>query len=139
MLEELKSQHREVARLMFEGYKYAEIASQMNMSIESIRQIARDPLCKSAVAKLQDSADHNIVDVRRRLAEMNLHALDVIEGILRDGTAPAPTQLKAAESVLDRNGYGAVQRTENITAHLSKDDLDEIKRRAFGDKLPAGE
>jgi hypothetical protein len=87
------------------------------------------------IKRFQDEADSQVIDVRKRLADMSVHALDVIENILRDGSAPASTQLKAAEGVLDRNGYSPVQRSENITAHLSKEDLEDIKRRAYGERV----
>lgn len=137
MLEELKSHHREVARLKFEGYKPAEIADQMGMPISSVRLILKDPLCKALVQKLGDQADEQVIDVRKRLAEMNVYALDVIENILRDeyGHVPANTQLNAAKDVLDRTGYQAVQRTENIHAHMTRDELEEIKKRAFGNRV----
>jgi dissimilatory sulfite reductase (desulfoviridin) alpha/beta subunit len=40
--------------------------------------------------------------------------------------------LKAAQDILDRAGYAAVKtiQTANIHAHLTKEDIDDIKRRA---------
>ena len=134
MLEQLQTKHREIARLKFEGFKPAEIADQTGMSLSTVRGILSDPLCKAQISKLQDEADENVVDVRRRLAEMNVHALDVIEKILRDDFEQGSTRLKAAEGVLDRNGYAPKQQHEHAHLHLTGQEITDLKRRVFGER-----
>lgn len=135
MLENLKTNHREIARLAFEGYKAPEIADQLNMTTGTVKQLLNDPLCKSAIQKMQDEADKAVIDVRKELSKMNLDAVRVIKEILNDQSAARSTQLKAAEGVLDRSGYSPKQQHEHVHAHLTKGDIEELKRRAFGPRL----
>lgn len=130
MLDELKAQHREVARLKFEGFPPTEIATQTGLALSTVRGILCDPLCKAHIDQLNDKADSSVVDVRKKLAEMNVDALNVIEEILTYAEAPYTVRLKAAHDVLDRNGYATQQRVNHAHLHLSTDELSQIKARA---------
>jgi hypothetical protein len=131
MLQELKSQHREIARLKFEGQRPAEIASITGMALSSIHGILSDPLCKAHMARLSDDADNSVVNVRRKLAKMNTKAVDVIDEILThsEGTSSA-VRLKAAQDVLNRNGFAPVLESRHMSVHITSDDLNEMKQRA---------
>lgn len=132
MLKELKVQHREIARLRFNGVKPSEIASKLSMNIQSVYNILRDPLCKSFLAGLSDKADESTINVRRTLAEMNPLALNALKGLL-DPTStkvPASVVLGASKDVLDRNGYGAPEKHEHVHNHFTTKDLDELRQRA---------
>lgn len=130
MLDELKAQHREVARLKFEGFPPTEIASQTGLALSTVRGILADPLCKAHIDQLNDRADHSVIDVRKKLAELNTDALDVIEEILQYAEAPYNVRLKAAHDVLDRNGYATRQQVNHAHLHLSHEELSQIKERA---------
>jgi len=130
MLTELKSHHREIARLKFEGFSPAEIAQKMDMNIVTVRGVLRDPLCRSHLAALSDKADVETVNVRKRMAEFNKYALDVMEDTLRNDSVPHNTRLKAAQDVLDRNGYNVRQRHEHAHVHMTAEELADLKERA---------
>ena len=129
MLQKLKTQHREIARLRFEGKKSAEIASLMDMRVETVRQILRDPICQAAIERLNLSADDNAIDVRKRLSELNAKALDTIEECMDQDLSQA-VRLSAAKDVLDRNGYAPRQAIDHTHLHLTSDELAGIKERA---------
>ena len=130
MLTQLKEHHREIARLKVEGFSVQDIADMREMNIQSVYAILRDPLCKAHIAKLQDAADETAIDVRKRLVEMNKKALDKIEDCLDREEVPFATGLKAAESVLDRNGYAPPkQDTSQLHLHVTSEDLNELKER----------
>jgi hypothetical protein len=141
MLQQLKSQHREIARLHFEGMRPAEIAAEVGMSISSVGAIIRDPLCQAHLERLADKADGNVIDVRKRLAEMNAKALDTLDNLLSDADVSDSVQLKAAQDVLNRNGY-APQVNHTVThTHFTLDDLREMQQRAIdaGASVPDAE
>lgn len=130
-LDSLKSHHREIARLSFEGFKPAEIAERVDMSVETIRQILRDPLCQAAVERLASSADEGVIDVRKELSKMNKDALARLSDMLKPYSDVSPSvQLKAAQDVLDRNGYAAKFQHEHSHLHMTAEELSEIKSRA---------
>jgi len=132
MLKELQTQHREIARLKFAGCKAAEIATRTNTPITTVRNILSDPICKAYISKLNDAADVEVISVRKRLIQMNSMSLNAIEEILNpiNGVSPSVV-LAAAKDNLDRTGHQIVQKHQNISVHLTKDDINDIKQRAI--------
>ncbi len=131
MLKALQTQHREVARLKFAGFAPAEIATQTQLALATVRGILADPLCKAYIARLNDTADEEIISVRKRMINMNTKALDRIEDMLEPySEVPPATVLAAARDNLDRTGHQVVQKHQSMSVHLTKDDLTEIKERA---------
>jgi len=130
MLDQLKAHHREIARMHYEGFKPAEIAEKMAINIATVRNVLNDPLCKAHVNSLHDRSDRETINVRKKLATLNQYALNVMEDMLRNDGVPHNTQLKAAQDVLDRNGYNVRQKHEHAHVHMTPDELAELKRRA---------
>lgn len=132
MLADLRAQHREIARLKFEGFDTTQIATTMGMTPSRVSVILGDPLCQAAIARLQDKADESVIDVRKQLVKLNKPALEVIRSLLEDDIGvPHNVQLAAAKDVLDRTGYAAPKETRNYHAILTVEDLEVIKRRAM--------
>lgn len=130
-LKELATQHREVARLKFEGRSPTEIATMTGIAIGTVRGILADPLCKAAIEKLNDKSDEHSIDVRRRLSELNLKALNTVEECMDQDISMA-VKLSAAKDVLDRNGYKPVEKVNHSHLHLTAEELTSIKERALG-------
>ena len=130
MLQELKTQHREIARLRFEGVTPQDIAKRLNMSYQSVSAILRDPLCKSYLEGLHDKADTKVIDVRKRLAEMNVDALKVFQYILTSKKVTDPVKLSAAKDVLDRTGHKVPEKHEHLVGVFTAKDIQELRQRA---------
>lgn len=113
MLKELKSQHRNMIQMSFNGYKNQEIAERLGMAESSVSTILRSPLGQAYLNGLQDRAHEATLDVRKKLVSLNRAALETFEHLL-DSKArkavPASVQFNAAKDVLDRNGYKAPDR-----------------------------
>ena len=130
MLKELRVQHQEVGRLRFQGFPPAEIATQLSMNYQSVCSILRDPLCKGFMAGLNDQANDNTIDVRKRLVKMNEPALDAMEHILvTKAGIPPSVILAAAKDVLDRNGYKPEEKTVSTVYHFEAKDIIDMKER----------
>lgn len=129
-LNELKTQHREVARLTFEGYKPTEIADRLEMPISTVYGIRHDPLFKQEVERLNDLADSEVVDVRRRLAGMTVKAVTRLDELL--DSESEKIRLDVAKDVLDRSGYAAKQQLQHNHNHLhfNGEKIQELKERA---------
>lgn len=113
MLKELKSQHRNIIQMAFNGYRNQEIADRMGMAQSSVSQILRSPLGQAYLNGLQDRAHEATLDVRKKLVTLNRAALDTFEHLLDKSSrkaVPASVQFNAAKDVLDRNGYKAPDR-----------------------------
>lgn len=129
-LNELRSQHREVARLTFEGYKPTEIAERLDMPISTIYGIRHDPLFKQEVERLNDLADSEVVDVRRKLAGMSVKAVERLDQLL--DSHQEKIQLDTAKDVLDRTGYAPKYQFDHRHTHMHFNDekIQELKDRA---------
>lgn len=131
MLQKLRARHREIARLMIEGRKPAEISEELDLPLNTVHRISTDPLFKAHMAKLSDSLDTMVIQTRKRLAEMNAKALDTLDDLLTFDDVPAPTRLHAAKDVLDRNGFAPAQNVNHNHTHFTASDLQMLKERAI--------
>lgn len=130
MLAKLRTQHKTIAQLHVAGVRTGEIADEVGMTMTTVQKILNDALCIAYVKTLQDKAEDVVIDVRKRLANMNSAALDVIEDLLIDEKAPRNIALAAAKDVLDRNGY---KPTDNIILnhqYLNKEEILAMRKRA---------
>jgi len=130
MLKALKTHHKEIVRLNFQGLKPSEVAEKTGTKLQTVYKILRDPLANGYLAGLQDKADKVVINVRERLADMNEDALNAIGDLLTLEGIPRAVQLSAAKDVLDRNGHKPVERHQHAHAHFTSDDLKELKERA---------
>jgi len=132
MISELKTHHREIARLRFEGLKPSDIATRTDTNYQTTCKILRDPLCLAYIEGLNDKADAGVIDVRKRLSKMNSAALNVLDNLLdpnAEKSIPASVKFSAAKDVLDRNGHKPVERSTNIDIHITSDDIKEMRQR----------
>ena len=110
-LKELRSQHRNIIQMSFNGYKNNEIAERLGLAPTTVSIVLRSPLGQAYLNGLQDRAAEATLDVRKKLVSLNKGALDTIARILNPSEkAPHSVQLNAAKDVLDRNGYKAPDR-----------------------------
>lgn len=74
--------------------------------------------------------DIDAVDISQEIKALAPAAVKVLEELM-DNDLPN-IKLKAAQDVLDRAGFAAVKtiQTANIHAHLTREDIDDIKKRA---------
>jgi hypothetical protein len=150
MLKELRTQHRSIIQMSFNGFKNNEIAEKTGMSQGTISQILRCPLGQAYLNGLHDRAQENTLDVRKKLISLNKDALSTIERILNPAQkAPFNVQLTAAKDVLDRNGYKPSDKFEiDVFSHKTDDEIEaEIRameaaiarnQLANENELPAG-
>ena len=79
---------------------------------------------------MEAARDLDAVDISKEIQELAPKAVKVLEQLLESGSEN--NQLKAAQDVLDRAGHAAVRmiKTENIHAHFSGEEIEEMKKRA---------
>lgn len=127
MLKDLKTHHRKICQLSFEGYQTSEIAEKLDLTTTTISSVLRSPLAKSYINGLMDKVEETTLDVRQKLIQMNGSALAAIEYIIdKDSKAPYNVQLNAAKDVLDRNGYKPPDKHHIDMVYQTKSD-DEIE------------
>jgi hypothetical protein len=123
MLKELKSQHRTIIQMAFNGFKNQEIAERLSMAQSTISSILRSPLGQAYMGGLHDKSKESTLDVRKQLISMNTSALAAFERILSPaGKAPYNVQFSTAKDILDRNGFKPTDKINIDMTLQSKSD-----------------
>jgi len=124
MLLELKTKHREVARLSFDGFKAADISAKTGVGLHTVYKILRDPICQGYINGLADRIDKTSLSVRERLMQLNANVLERFEDILSsDSKAPYSVQATVGKDVLDRTGHKAPEKANiNLTLQGKSDE-----------------
>jgi len=136
---ELWEVHREISRRIVLGQKNTIIAEALNCTPEMVSTVRNSPTVKTHTEIMSAAADADTVDVAKRILEMAPAALDVLEDILADQyKASQALKFKVAESILDRSGHSKIQKTQNLHAHLTGEQLQAIKARAIEKAREAG-
>lgn len=134
-IEQLWDIHKEICRRIALGQKNVDIAKELGVTEVMVSYTRNSTLGIQQRELLHAREDERVVSLGVRIKEMAPKALDVLEQIL-DNAGEIPIgpklQAKVAESILDRAGYGAIQRSrnENVITHLTREDIDELKQRA---------
>lgn len=129
-IQNIWDRHREIMRLLVIGVSYSDIASQLNITPATVGNVANSTICKRQMELMRAAADLDSVAVAQRIQEIAPIALQTLEQLLCEGTDVI--KFKTATDLLDRAGHAAVKtlRTESLSVHLTRDDLEEIKKRA---------
>ena len=127
-LNQLRSRHREIARLKHQGVAPKEIAARLEMSVATLYQIFADPLFKAHVDSLEDASDGAVISARKILADGAIRAAERIVDMIE--TPDEKVALSAAKDVLDRSGYAAQTANFHAHLHMNSDDIERLKERA---------
>lgn len=119
-LEALNGSHEEILRLDILGYKAKEIGDILGMHRASISRIQGAKLYKDRRAILAAARDSDSVDVSKSILRLAPQALEQMQhvldhGVINDVGVKPELVIKVAESVLDRAGFQAIKKVENIT------------------------
>ncbi len=122
--------HREIVRLAVIGMKSVDIADTLSITPAMVSYTINSPIAKREIANLRAARDLDAVDVAKRIQQIAPTALETLEELLCESNDAI--KLKAATDILDRAGHAAVKtlRTESVSLHLTKDDIEDIKNRA---------
>ena len=122
--------HHEIVRLLVTGMKHVEIAATLGVTEVMVSYTANSPIVKRQLELLRAARDLDSVDVARKIQEIALDAVEMMEKHVKSTTESI--SLKAAQDILDRAGFAPVKKisTENVHAHLTREDIEEIKKRA---------
>jgi hypothetical protein len=127
--------HHEIKRMLLLGMKHVDIARELGVSEVTVSYTANSSIVKRELDLMNAARDMETVNLSQRIQEIAPKALKRMEELLESKTEKI--LLATAKDLLDRAGYGAVQKVAGIHAMLSKDDLEEMKRRARQSGLSA--
>lgn len=92
-------------RLLVQGLSNREICAKMNMSESRLSIIKNSPLFKRELNKMQNATTTHLVETKAtfetRIEALKPQALDVLEGIMKDETAPKRLRKDVATDIID--------------------------------------
>lgn len=128
-IKEIQWRHREIMRLKLKGLSNKEIAIIVGVTPQNVSDVMNSPQVKAEMEKLSDRRDSIAVEVQSDLVELAPEAValyrDILSGKGDGADATLKEKLKVADSVLDRTGFGKVQKVE-FGDHLTTDDVYRI-------------
>lgn len=133
-LKHLWSHHHEILRRLCLGQRSSEIAVALNICKQTVSNVRNSELGRMLTTALDERRDDETSDIAiviREEAEESFYFMREIRKGNHEATLNQ--RIKAAESMLDREPLTArVRRTEGkiLHGHLTKDDIDEIKRQS---------
>ena len=128
-----REEYQEAIRLKALGCKTRDIARELHMSYHHVQQAISCPFGQRMLADLQGARNSSVMDIQERIQGMCGDALDFIEGIMDGETEVTPgLKFKVAESVLDRAGFGRIQKNLSLglSGSLTAEDIENIKANA---------
>ena len=132
--------HAEITRRILLGQKNTEIATAIGCSSMTVSNVRNSPVIQDKLAVMSGARDAYTVDIARDIQEFAPKALDLLKNIVlgKGIGANASPALRAKESnnFLDRAGFGAVRKEQVLHAHLTSEEIDQIKERAMGANSP---
>jgi len=118
--------HR-ILRLAAMGLDGETIAAMVGVGTATVSNTINSRLGQRKLLMLRDAADAETIDIMTEVKKLAPKALKVLEELL--DAEKDEIKFKAAADVLDRGGYGAKIDIRHLHAHLTAQDIDEIKQR----------
>jgi len=132
--------HDEIARRILLGQKNTVIAEALGCTATTVSNVRNSPVVQDKLAIMRGARDASTVDIARQIQEFAPTALQLLKDTINgqgDGqNASIALRVAQANKWLDRAGYVPVKKFEGVTAHLTKDDIAEIRARALGNNSP---
>ena len=128
----IQDSHRAIIRDLAKGIKSVDIAEKHHVSRALVSMVKRSTLTRARIDAMHDILDMNSTNIQNNIRGFAPQALSLLSEVLQNDDAPLSTRVDVAQDLLDRGGFSAPKRTENfnITARLSIEQIDEIKKRA---------
>jgi predicted transcriptional regulator len=129
-IEQMWDVHHEIVRLALIGMKHVDIAGHLGVSPVMVSYTLRSPIVKEQLKNMQSARDLDAVDISQEIRALAPAAVKVLEELMESDLPNI--KLKSAQDILDRAGFAPIRmiQTANVHAHLTKDDIIDIKNRA---------
>jgi len=131
-IQAIQEWHHQILRLAILGYKIGDIANERGCTTATVSNVLNSELGKRQLSVMQGATDATAVDVAAEIRKLAPRALARLEEILIKPDVPDKLVVDVSKDILDRAGYGAAKVIQGqfIHGHLTKQDIEDLKRRA---------
>lgn len=128
--QKLNARHREMIRLHALGYKGVQIANILGVTPQNVYDTLNTPLAQAFLQEIEEARNGSVQDVRERLQEISPLAVETVLDVMQNGSES--NRLKAADKVLDKTGQKPGETVNHNHVHLTKEDINNIKKEHAG-------
>ncbi len=132
-LKKLRAIHGDILRLHHTGMSNNDIAKNVGVSICTVNYTIQSVPGQERLRELRLLSDNDSIEIAKKLRAIAPEAVDMLKDIMHDAlegeVISVPTRLRAAESLLDRGGWGKVSKSF-VTVKDDDGIINEIKERA---------
>ncbi len=136
MINRLKAIHHRILFLTIEGKSMKEIAADVNYTVRMIGIIQTSPAFKREQERIMEKSEGRAVTLASRVNILKHEAMDVMEEqLVKSGIGLSATEQRlrvdVAKDIIERSGdVPNIQKSQTFVAHLTKEDIAELKLRA---------
>ena len=128
--------HHEIARMLLLGWKNVDIAKKLDISREMVSGVRNSPVVRERLALMHKARDADAIDVAKEIKDFAPVALNLLKDIVKgEGDAEGASiglRGRHAIDLVEKAGHVAVQKSLGLVGHLTSEDIEKIKERAFG-------
>jgi len=140
-IKQIWQRSHEILRLALLGYKAPAIASMLDITTATVSNTLNSKLGMEKLSAMRLERDAETLDVAKEIESLYSQAIKIYNDILYDEETTMSLRKQTADTVLmDIGGYRAPSRFEGRVAHahLTSEELEEIKRRGRAAALASG-
>lgn len=132
---EMTEFHHEICRRLLLGQRNKEIAECLGCTPQTVSNVRNSPIVKHRLRELTVQRDVAAVNFSAEVQARAERAFKIVDEALNDETGEVPLmmRLKEANNILDRveRVEGIGQRNVHFHAHLTAEDIENLKQRAL--------
>lgn len=139
-IQQMSQVHHEIVRLTLLGWDQKSIAESLGITEVCVSYTQNSRIVMDKLALLRMQRDASSVDVAAAIRDCAPRCVEILNEVMESSATNPGVRVAAAKDLLDRAGFAApkVIKTENLHAHLTAQDMEDIKRRAIGYGLESG-
>ena len=135
-IKQLWQRSHEIIGLALQGLKQVEIAKALNITPQCVSNTLNSTLGQNKLSEMREKRDEGIIDVSKRIAELQAKALRVYEEIFDQdpGNCNYELKMKAADTVtMELGGFRAPTRIDTRSMHFvaTEKELEEYRQRGL--------
>ncbi len=120
-LQKLRGIHNEILRMHLLGVKNSDIARDLDVTPQMVCYTVKSELGQERIKDLNGLADDDAIDIKAKIIETLPDSVELLKKVMRGDTEfddlTTTTRVRAAESLLDRGGFGKVQQVRGTVQH----------------------
>lgn len=136
-IQNLWDTHHEIIRLAVLGMKHVDIARELGVTAVTVSTCLNSEVGRRQLELMRGARDSETIDLAVEIRRKAPVAFRLLQEYMENSDFDPKQRIAIAMDTMDRAGYGAPRIVEGrmVHAHLTADDLNDIKQRARENSL----